>query len=331
MKIASINLLISLNLMGSFMILSSPSWFSVWVGIELSSMTAPPLMISLNSSLVSKINSWKYYMVQCYSSAIFFLCMLSLSSSSTLSSYSNIIWMIIIFSMLFKMGILPFHGWFFHIALSLPWVLFLVLSTIQKIGPLLVISECSKAMSYLFQPDLLISSIIALISISSLNINSIRYFMITSSIINSAWMLASTQVGKFPFFSFMVIYFIHLLVLFSFLSKEFNNPLESSFVLSKSPFFSEFAKTLIILSMIGMPPMVGFFMKMSIIEQLIPSHLATATILTLSSSIIMLMYMKMIISAISNMRTESVKQNKSIFHLSLALVFFTLSSTYITI
>nr|YP_010698160.1 NADH dehydrogenase subunit 2 [Brueelia nebulosa]WCF77121.1 NADH dehydrogenase subunit 2 [Brueelia nebulosa] len=323
LKMVSMKSMIMFNLIGSLIIASSSSWFSIWMGVEITSMTAFSIILSVRPSLISKINSWKYYMVQCYSSCIFFACILCLSNSSPYSSYSNFYWMVIFMSMILKMGIIPFHGWMFHISSSLPWNIFLILSTIQKIGPLLIISECSKSLSSSFTVDLTISLMISLLSISGMAIYSVRYFMITSSIINTAWMISSAQMSKFTFVAFILFYFAHLVNLFLFFNKEFVIPLESLISMMKKPLIYELMKVMTIMSLIGIPPMLGFFMKMSIMEQLVLTNnqLFSGLILAMSSSIIMMMYLKIITLTVSSMRMEEWQQFKFNPSLSTSMLF----------
>ena len=104
------------------------SFSSAFLLLELS-MLLFILVIYLGK--VSLESCFKYFMVQSFSSVLFLFCFLSVNSLT---------YFIVVFSILIKLGIFPFHQWMISLCDKLDWDNIYYLITVQKIIPLYLLS-----------------------------------------------------------------------------------------------------------------------------------------------------------------------------------------------
>ena len=91
-----------------------------------------PILMSIEISPLE--NSMKYFLIQRIGSIIFILSALILSFN-----YMTIIELLIVISLLIKLGAAPFHGWFVSLAKTININTIFILSTIQKVIPLIIL------------------------------------------------------------------------------------------------------------------------------------------------------------------------------------------------
>nr|WDY17721.1 NADH dehydrogenase subunit 2 [Polydesmus sp. GZCS-2019] len=126
-----------LMVFGTFLTLSSSSWFVAWLGLEINMMGFIPF-VGVRGKIMSE-SVFKYFLVQAIGSLILFMVGLM---GSTIFGY----WMfvydflfsggVIVFLMSLKMGASPFHSWFLSVSEGLDWVSLSVLMTWQSLAPL---------------------------------------------------------------------------------------------------------------------------------------------------------------------------------------------------
>merc|ERR1712037_89254 len=91
--------------------------------------------MGITSSEYSPIeNSIKYFLIQRIASIIYIICVLI-----CLIKYNFILETFMITRMMIKLGAAPFHGWFLSLSKSVRLFVLLLISTIQKIIPVLIV------------------------------------------------------------------------------------------------------------------------------------------------------------------------------------------------
>nr|UJI65674.1 NADH dehydrogenase subunit 2 [Basilia ansifera] len=277
-------LFLMMMMLGTLISISSNSWFSMWIGLEINLLSFIPLMS--DNKLMSSESSMKYFLIQALSSMI-----LLFSSLLMMLMYNDMFSILMMFSLLLKLGMIPFHFWFPSVMEGLSWMNVFILMTWQKLTPLILIS-------YIFNMDILMIFIILSSMISSfmaMNQTSLRKFLAFSSINHLTWMISSLLINNIMMFFYFISYvFMSLPIIFYF--KMFNisfiNQLYSTF------FFNKYLKLLIIIMFLSygsLPPFLGFFPKWLIIMNLvILNQFFIMMILICSSLIFLYLYIRMI-------------------------------------
>lgn len=280
-------------ILGSLISLSSTNWIIVWFGLELNIFSFIPLIFS--SSITRHTEAAvKYFIAQVVGSSL--LLLRRIFSWSPNSEY--LYFLIIIFSLAFKLGLAPCHFWFPAVIASLSWTICLVLATWQKLVPLfLIIFQMS---SHQPTPLFLIAGINSLVGgIGGLNQTQLRPLFAYSSINHMGWVVG----GSIGSTSFPLIYFLIYCIITSaiFLILEFFSQVST---LSFSPIIAfttsiKITFTILIITLAGIPPFIGFFSKWIILSSLIQTNLLLIAIpLILGSAISLVYYFNVIISVI---------------------------------
>nr|YP_010636272.1 NADH dehydrogenase subunit 2 [Xeruca formosensis]WBQ48741.1 NADH dehydrogenase subunit 2 [Xeruca formosensis] len=276
-------------IMGTVISISSPSWFGVWVGLELNLMSFIPL-ISLKMNSYFSEAALKYFLIQAMGSALL------ISSSFLFISLTSISLSLILFSLLLKMGSAPFHFWFPQVMEGILWPQVFLLSTIQKVAPLTLISYLmvSEMLSKLTILTAISSAVIG--ALGGLNLMLLRKIIAFSSINHLSWMLIAVSMSD----TFWLFYFlIYSLILLSITSMFFSLQTYTLPSLIKSNQNSSFFPLLIsfnFLSLSGLPPFTGFVPKWMLIQIMLNQKLFLPIFFLLFSALITLyFYLRIII------------------------------------
>nr|QBF00307.1 NADH dehydrogenase subunit 2 [Stegana sp. 'xiaoyangae'] len=280
---------------GSLISITSTSWMSAWMGLEINLLSFIPLM-SDNNNLMSTEASLKYFLVQALASSVLLFAIIIFMIHKNLDFMMNFSYspMIITSALLLKSGAAPFHFWFPNIMNGLSWMNCLLLMTWQKIAPLMLISYMN------FQSLLFLTVVLSVIigSLGGLNQTSLRKLMAFSSINHLGWMLISLNINESIWFIYFFLYsFLSFTLIFMFDSfKIFHfNQMFSLFFNSKTLKFILFTN---FLSLGGLPPFLGFLPKWLIIQQLSSQNqYFLLMVLVMSALITLFFYLRMCYSA----------------------------------
>nr|YP_010975283.1 NADH dehydrogenase subunit 2 [Aneogmena fischeri]WNX92417.1 NADH dehydrogenase subunit 2 [Aneogmena fischeri] len=277
-------------IMSTLISICSNSWMGAWMGLEINLLSFIPLMS--DNKLMSTESSLKYFLIQALASSILlFIIIMFMMNSIILNNFMKMMFMS---SFLLKMGAAPFHFWFPNVIEGLSWMNSLILMTWQKIAPMMLIS-------YIIFKSFIIMSIFfsSLIgALGGLNQTSLRKLMAYSSINHLSWMLASIYESNliwmiyFLIYSFMTFTMIFLFTMFKI---SHMNQLFSLFFNSKTMKFFIFFN---LLSLGGLPPFLGFFPKLIVIQSLIVNNQLMVLIFMVMMTLITLyFYMKLTYSS----------------------------------
>nr|YP_009171539.1 NADH dehydrogenase subunit 2 [Henicus brevimucronatus]AJW76394.1 NADH dehydrogenase subunit 2 [Henicus brevimucronatus] len=292
------------TLMGGTMItISSNSWFSAWMGLEINLLSFIPLMTN-SSNILSTEASLKYFLVQALASTslLFSIILMHLSSDMSILMNNNLFLTLISSTLLLKMGAAPFHFWFPGTMEGLNWINCLILMTWQKIAPLMLLSYVIK-MS-MFTAMIIMSSII-IGSLGGLNQTSLRKLMAYSSINHLGWMIAAMISGENLWELYFFIYsFLSASLIFLFTSSQIMYMNQGFLMMNKTPMM-KFCLFSLLLSLGGLPPFLGFLPKWLIIQSMTELNMIfITTMMVIFTLITLFFYLRLCFSAFLMSYTE---------------------------
>lgn len=304
--------------LGVIIRISSASWFTAWLGLELNLLSFIPL-ISSTRNLYSSEAALKYFLVQALGSAVF-LC----RSSTVLISSKPVLSFFILVSLLLKIGAAPFYFWLPPIIQGLSWFNCLVLITIQKIAPIILISYLIQTNSNLISL-LYLSSVLSACagSLGGLNQVFLRKILAYSSIAHIRWILASLVNRTLLWLNYFLIYCIVSISavwpLYLHQIFHFNQLISTPFHLN----LSRLRISVAFLSLGGLPPFIGFLPKILVVQFLSQQGIILwVAILFLGALITLFFYIRVILIALSlnNPKLKWVKKNYEKFNRSLVIL-----------
>lgn len=178
---------------------------------------------------------------------------------------------IIVWAFFLKMGLPPFHTWFFALCSSMKRYTFVFFSTVHKIVPLALIST----ISLLFSLTIGIVTIVFLLgAVLIIQSHSFWSILIRSSYIHSCWMFFSMKINSKLFFFYWLLYrsIVLAIILRTFSRKvifiEINQNSLSLFLW-------------LVLS--GLPPFLFFWLKVNIVRELVQGRIISSFIILFSA------------------------------------------------
>nr|UNO53585.1 NADH dehydrogenase subunit 2 [Ixodes granulatus] len=264
-----------------FMGISSSCWFILWMTLEINLMVYIPLMNSKN--FLSSNSMLIYFIIQSFSSSLFFF-------SSLLETVykTNMLIFLILMSMMIKLGAPPFHMWFPQISEGLNLYPFFILLTLQKMIPLFIISIFNNIFII---PFIIISSITG--SIGGFNQISMKKILAFSSISHLAWMMSLIICNQFFWMMYLLIYSMILLKISMNFKKNYIVSI-NNLNLMKLNFFNKVSMITLFLSLGGLPPFLGFFMKWMTVILILKNFPLILLILIPSSLINLFFYTRVV-------------------------------------
>nr|YP_010385158.1 NADH dehydrogenase subunit 2 [Tritodynamia horvathi]UPM51612.1 NADH dehydrogenase subunit 2 [Tritodynamia horvathi] len=277
-------------ILGSMISISSNSWFGAWIGLELNLMSFIPL-IALKMNPFFSESSLKYFLIQALGSVLF------ISSSFLFISFPYFSVLSIFFALLLKLGGAPFHFWFPQVMEGLKWPQIFLLSTIQKLAPLTLISYLMT--DYTLIKVIMLSAILSAMigSLSGLNMTLLRKIIAFSSINHLSWMLIAISISDMSWIFYFLVYSFMLVPITSIFHKLQSFSLSSLIQSDQNSTFHSFIISLNFLSLGGLPPMTGFIPKWVIIQIMVNLNLFIPLFFLLTSALITLyFYLRIIIT-----------------------------------
>ncbi len=278
------SLLFSTIILGTIIRVSANRIFIIWIGLEINLISFLPLIL-LNQHFYSSISAIKYFLTQSTASIILLISFLT-------QSLLPIRRIIILIAIIIKAGLPPYHFWFPSVIQSTNWFICLILSTWQKLAPLTLIFFIYNK-SKLFLTLILLSLFIS--SIGGISQTKLRPLIAYSSIGHISWILRVNIISITPAFLYLIFYLTIIITIFSLLRKITTSSLYKFFKLNTN-IKSLIITAIIIFSLRGLPPFVGFFLKWIVLESILKQRLLLAAFLILSSIINLSYYLNLIFS-----------------------------------
>nr|AVN67389.1 NADH dehydrogenase subunit 2 [Elliptorhina davidi] len=276
------------TLIGGLVItISSNSWLGAWMGLEVNLLSFIPLMTN-NDNILTSEASLKYFLIQALASSSLLFIVLSKSLMESMFSLlqTPLVMMMVITPLMMKSGAAPLHWWFPSVMEGLSWNNCLILMTVQKVAPLLL-------MSYLISFDTFTTMIIMLSiivgALGGYNQVSIRKILTYSSINHLGWMLTAMSLGDNFWLIYFLIYSLLTLTIIMIVSPMQISFINQTFLINKKKTM-KFMLFSTLLSLGGLPPFLGFLPKWIIIQSLLLNHISVLTLLITVISLITLYY-----------------------------------------
>nr|YP_010411930.1 NADH dehydrogenase subunit 2 [Notostomum cyclostomum]URP31064.1 NADH dehydrogenase subunit 2 [Notostomum cyclostomum] len=326
MYMPPISMMINMTLILSvFMAISSSNWFFIWMSMELNMLSFIPLMLN-NKHIMEMEGAVKYFMVQSMASS----CMLMCSMSMWFFMFSNVLFKyLMLMALLMKLGSFPCHFWFPNVMTTCKWNTCILLTTWQKLIPLFVVFSILDINKKLLMVICLSNMVIG--GMFGMNNTNIKSIMGYSSISHMGWMLSlkmtSMVLGLYIYF---FMYIIMTIPLFFSFNKTMILNTNSLKLMNKHSFTSTFIICMLIMSMAGLPPFTGFFMKMMVLYYVLDFSLFFSTSMVILSIMSLYFYLNLCYNMLLNtyMTNNKMYMKKKINVIN--KIFFMMSSLVLT-
>nr|ACT80217.1 NADH dehydrogenase subunit 2 [Mayetiola destructor] len=242
-------------ILSSLMIFTSNLWLNMWIYLEINLISFIFLLMNYKNYLFLE-SSLIYFLIQTMASIIL---LFSLINSIIYLKFKNLM----MFAIFLKMGIAPLHYWLIMMVEMLNWIMIYILLTWQKIAPLLLLNLYNNTkMLMIF---LLLSMMIG--SLMGINYSSLKKIMAYSSINQLSWIIISLMYLNKLFKMYMCIY-MYMMFFTIYCFQFFNLTFIYNIYILKIDLYLMMVMFMNLLSLGGLPPFIGFYPKMMIINML---------------------------------------------------------------
>nr|YP_010946856.1 NADH dehydrogenase subunit 2 [Rhabdoblatta similsinuata]WGO57613.1 NADH dehydrogenase subunit 2 [Rhabdoblatta similsinuata] len=310
---------------GMFITISSNSWLSAWMGLEINLLSFIPLM-SNNNNIFTTEAALKYFLIQALASSTLLFIIISKSLIESMFTMLNSSFTSIMIStpLLMKSGAAPLHWWFPSVMEGLSWNNCFILMTIQKIAPLMLISYTINF--NVFLTFIVLSSII-IGAIGGYNQTSIRKILTYSSINHMGWMLVAMLMGENMWILYFLIYSLLTLTIIMIVMPFQISFVNQTYLINDENKIMKFLLFSSLLSLGGIPPFLGFLPKWMIIQFMMTNwSMVIISIMVVFSLITLYYYLRISYSAFIILSSEPCWNYKSNESLSIMITSFLLMS-----
>nr|YP_010939806.1 NADH dehydrogenase subunit 2 [Charonia tritonis]WLF86365.1 NADH dehydrogenase subunit 2 [Charonia tritonis] len=283
---------------GTLFSVSSLHWLGIWAGLEINLIGFLPLLVYQKGSMESE-SAVKYFVVQAIgSSFLIFGSLLVYSMSFTWETLNDIYSSSILGSIMMlsglcvKLGLFPFHFWLPSVMAGLPWVSCLLLATWQKLAPIFLITsllELSNSYWLVIILCLMSSGSALMGGLGGMNQTQVRALLAYSSIGHLGWILFALIHGEWLMKIYLSIYILISSCMFVSLWLSDSGMMKSLDNLSTSN-FAQLNIMLMLLSLGGLPPMLGFISKWLVVTSSVPGPFMLFLFFLILGSLMSLFY-----------------------------------------
>lgn len=302
---------------GTFFSLSSRHWLGIWAGLEINLIGFLPILV-YQKRMLERESAVKYFVVQALGSRFLIFgrlltFRLSLSWEIIIDNLRSALIRSTLLStgLILKIGVFPFHFWFPRVIAGLGWFSCLLLSTWQKFAPIFLIITLVTSTT-----TALIIFLICIIGAGSrlagglggLNQTQVRALLAYSSIGHIGWIIFGLCSRESSIKIYFRIYILISVCLFISLWILDSGSLKLLGSLSKSSWTGTFRFLFILLSLGGLPPLLGFISKWIIMSSSITiSSWGFLFLLVLGSLISLFYYLRLFFSEILSLKGERLR------------------------
>nr|QDI93791.1 NADH dehydrogenase subunit 2 [Tuxedo cruralis] len=284
MKTSSKTLFMMMLIISTILVISSSSWLNMWIGLEINLMAFIPLMSSPKNIFLSQ-STMMYFLIQSMSSMMFITFIL-MNKYIFLWMSSDLSKIMIMLTMMMKMGMPPFHMWFPEIMNKMSWPLCMMLMTWQKLAPMYIVSMTIN-MNKVTITVICISAVMG--AIGGINQTSTRKIMAYSSMNHMSWMFSCAAMFKKSWIMYMTMY-IMLMMIISTMMYMYNIMFINQMNTLTNKNMEKMNIISLMLSVGGLPPFLGFLPKWITIQYMISSKEFLMMVVMMMTALITLMY-----------------------------------------
>jgi len=255
--------------------MSSNRLFRQWVCLEMNMLCFIPILVrGLREQAI--LTGVKYFISQRLASMVFIIRILLTNRIIFVDAFIRL-------ALIFKLGIPPFHSWLISVLTRIGYSRIFMLFTIQKFIPLFIISQIIFIELWLWV------LILRLLGVTLMTLNSIGSFyllLILSGALNTIWMLRRVSKGG-SWVGFLLTYRVVLGALIFGLAK-------TSVIKVNDVTGLDWRRASIIrfhlLNLGGLPPLVGFLVKLKLLKPLTIISLSLSVTLVIGALIVLYLY-----------------------------------------
>nr|AGM75612.1 NADH dehydrogenase subunit 2 [Moxostoma mascotae] len=288
-------LLSSLGL-GTTLTFASSHWLLAWMGLEVNTLAILPLMAQHHHPRAVEATT-KYFLTQATAAAMVLFASTTnawLVGEWDINSLSHpLATTMAITALALKIGLAPVHFWMPEVLQGLDLTTGLILSTWQKLAPLVLIIQVAPAV------DPMLLTLLGLASTlvggwGGLNQTQLRKILAYSSIAHMGWMIIILQYS--PQLTLLALGTYIFMTSAAFLTLKLSSATKINALTmawSKNPVLGA-TTALVLLSLGGLPPLTGFMPKWLILQELTKQDLPlTATIMALAALLSLYFYLRL--------------------------------------
>nr|BAJ24569.1 NADH dehydrogenase subunit 2 [Sipyloidea sipylus] len=296
-------LFMSMLIMSIPITLSANSWFMVWMGMELNIMSFMPMIMEQKNTL-SKEAALTYFLIQTIASMLLIMSIIMMTQEIMNKNMGELL---LISSLMIKSGMSPFHFWMPMMMEGLNWNKCLILMTWQKIIPLTMMSSIIK-INFIILMAIILSITIG--AIGGLNQTSLRKLMAYSSISNNGWMLMAMLMSENIWIMYFLFYSIMSIIMTTSMNMYKNYHMNQILSMNES-ILKKFFILINMLSISGLPPMLGFMPKWLVIQTSMNlNQMTLMMIMVIMTLITVYYYLRIMFTTMMLTNTELKWNNK---------------------
>ena len=269
---------------------SSASVFSSWIAIELNLLFLLPIMAH-HSHFYGKFSAVKYFIIQRIS-GLLILTVIVLEAQRAAAS----VWLMVLLGLLFlKLGAAPFYQWVLSIGEHQSWWVLFVLLTIQKLIPFYFINR-------LRTPGIMYVSAAAILILPPIiiSLKNLKKIIIISSTYLMMGILIAMAIKTNKWKTLILLYSLTLTPLLG-LSGLSSGSRQVPKTNEESS--DQIIWGLLLLNMLGMPPLPGFLIKVDIAIRIVTGGLwFLLMVFQVISVVLIFIYLKIMISKLFSTR-----------------------------
>ena len=272
-------------LLGVIIAINATNPLLIWIGLEINLISFLPLMLESDSN-ISSSNIIKYFLIQTITSLIILFSIIGFNLKFSPLRINRLF----LISLFVKIGLPPYHFWLPSVIQSISWINCLILSTVQKFGPLLLILAIHQ-----FSKLRIILAILSLLirSLGGLAQTNLRPLIAYSSIHHIVWCFLGLIINFSLFYFYFLAYIIACIGLFITLHSYQIYSFKTITSIHVNYIGVAFVR---IISLAGLPPLLGFFPKLFLLINLCKLRIFITLFIVIRRSINLVFYFNFILS-----------------------------------
>lgn len=272
--------------------LRSLSGFFCWLSIELNLLGFLLLLLSLfNNSVWVTI---KYFLVQSLASVVFLFFLFSSSWGAGIASLG-----FLQFRIALKLAAAPFQFWLINIIRDISWIRFLFVGTIQKVLPLFFMGI---AVTPIINTFIFLGLLVGVAG--GYQSVLLKRVLVYSSVLRIRWMFRSQNFRGVLWFLFF--YSVGLRILIE-QQTDISEGGANSQIWKSLPQTDKFLALMALLSLLGMPPLLGFLGKLILLCDIVQIRgmFLTASLLS-ARAVFIIIYLRVALSGVVGGENQSL-------------------------
>nr|QTT61399.1 NADH dehydrogenase subunit 2 [Cyrtodactylus doisuthep] len=265
--------------------MSSNHWLLAWVGLELNTLSALPMIIKTHHPRATEATT-KYFLIQTTAATMILLASITNTWQTGQWSISHMTptsTLLTTTAIMLKLGAAPTHLWYPQTLQGVPMNTALIISTWQKIAPLTLLYMTHNSLNHTILLTIGLAS--ALVGgWAGLNQTQTRMILAFSSIAHMGWLLTAIAISPSLTTLAMILYITTTIATFMPTATMTKTITDIGTTWPMSP-TTLTAMMITLMSLGGLPPLTGFMPKWLILKTLSSMGLTTLATMVLLASL----------------------------------------------